>query len=103
MAWGEHEVVEVKKVGTNDEWEWAIITGAEIDSSFGLKMYPIWTPFGYRYEYTTNIRAFTGTDLDKNRHKDRWDSERNRQPGRGGSRKLSRRHKRKIRKTKRRR
>lgn len=103
MAWERNHLVEVKKRYSDNEWEWAIITGPQVAHSSGKMMYPIWDLSGYGAEFTDRIREFEGSDKDRTVYLDTWNKEQLRLYGRGGSRKISRRRHRNKRKTNRRR
>lgn len=102
MEWVRGHLVEVKKRDSDNEWEWAIITGPQVAHSFGKMMYPFWNRSGYSHEFTDRFKDFSGSDLDRNIYLDQWDAEQQRLQGRGGSRKKSRRRHRNKRKTNRR-
>ena len=100
MEWVRGHLVEVKKRGSDNEYEWAFITGPPYELRSGRRMYPIWNTASAHYaDDVGNIREFTGSDEDRNIYLNQWEQEDRRGYGRGGRRKKSRRYKRKNRKT----
>jgi len=92
MARAIGDLVEVKKMFSDNEWEWAIITGPQVAHSSGKMMYRIWNIPGYRKEYIDRIRDFTGSDDEREEYLGHWEQEK--LFVKGGSRKRSRRYRR---------